>query len=271
MENKDQEKVSEKDNRVELATEEVKDLKREQEKASGKTFKVRPSTEAVIEKAKELHGGSTDELLFSLASRFIESRNGETLSISSDVFKSCITQFEANQSFQMRLLCTTLEQANVEKSDIIDRYERLVKDAETKATAYRETIKRVRAEEESARSEAESLGKEAAASAQRVKDLEDKLSVMEKASELSEKSIKDLSVQLASASEKSSMYDALMEAIREKDTHIRDLEEQVRMLQKDLEHEKDSAAQRIRIIELEAEKKIEEAAKKSVEEDLPFN
>lgn len=244
---------------------------RKNQRAKEKTYKVRPSTVQVIAQASEISGGSVDDLLFTLAHDYVQKKHGETLSSGNKDYQDCIAQFEKTQNFQRELLYAVLDSFGIEKDNMSNHYEGLIQDSATEVAIYSAQLKVARENAENAEKEAEDLKKETDAYARRVKDLEDKLSVMEKASELSEKSIKDLSVQLASASKKSSMYDTLLDASREKDIHIRDLEEQVRMLQKDLEHEKDSAAQRIRIIELEAEKKIEEAAKKSVEEDLPFN
>ena len=252
---------------------------RKNQRAKEKTYKVRPSTVQVIAQANEISGGSVDDLLFTLANDYIQKKHGDTLASSNKDYQDCIAQFEKAQDFQRRLLYTVLDTFCIEKADMSNHYEGLIQDSATKVAIYSAQSKLAHEREDSAIKEAEDLKKEADTYSRRVKDLEDKLAVMKKASELSEKSIKDLSVQLESASEKSSMYDTLLEASKEKDIHIRDLEEQVRMLQKDLEHEKESAAQRIRIITLEAERKIElevakrieEAAKKSVEEDLPFN
>ncbi len=246
------------------------DTEKRKKEISPRSMRLSPATVEALDEAQKMYGGTQDAVLMAIVTDYIQRRKGQTISTDNSSYRECLKNFEESQSYQYRLLCTAIAQADADRKNITDRYEGLVGTANAKNESLVVSEKEARAEAEAAKKEAEASRKEMEAARMRIFDLEDKIAALKKSSTVYEQRITDLSTQLAANAEKISKYDGMLAESREKDSRIRDLEEQVRMLQKDLEHEKESAEQRIRIVELEAGRKIDEAGYKD-STDLPFN
>lgn len=254
---------------------ENKEMK-QQEKSTPKSYKLRPSTQEEINAAIASEPGrTTDEIFYDMAHSYNLFKRGKALASHA----GDINQFDDCISHMRSLYCTALEGNDAIKNAMQDRYDQLIKNSQDNIADLSAKEKKAKDELEKVIEDVAMYKKEADTALQRVKDLEDKVSALTKADKMSEMHIADLTAQLSAASEKAARYDVLLEENKVKATRIRDLEEEVRALEKDLAHEKEKTEQRIRIIQLEAEKRDTKATWNpeadsediDIAQDLPFD
>lgn len=239
---------------------------KEKEKCTPKSFKIRPSTQEEINLAISADPGrTTDEVLYDMAHAYNLAKRGKSLTSHTDDMKRFTDCIDLLKS----MYCTALESGDAMQAAMQDRYDQLIQNAQNSIVDLTEKEKSALEALEKAEKETATYKKETDAALQRVHDLEDKVTVLAKATEISDARITDLTAQLSTASEKASQYDVLLEENRAQATRIRDLEEEVRALTKDLEHEKETLEQRIRIIQLEAGKKDTKASEHPADEAVP--
>lgn len=237
-----------------------------QEKSTPKSYKLRPSTQEEINLALNADPKrTTDEIFYDMAHAYNLNRRGKVLTSHTDDMKRFTDCIDLLKS----MYCTALESGDAMQIAMQDRYDQLIKGAQDSIADLTEKEKAAKEALEKAEKEAAAYKKETAAALQRVHDLEDKLALLTKAGEMSDLHITDLTAQLSAASEKAGQCDVLLKENREQATRIRDLEEEVRALTKDLEHEKETLEQRIRIIQLEAGKKDTKASEHPADEAVP--